>query len=141
MVCLVGVAVSSWLVVEMYIYYCRVFLCYCFIFFLMIRRPPRSTRTDTLFPYTTLFRSVLRLCNTSQFVLFRHAGFIPASNPQRALPLEARWTSEQVRGDGRGRATCLPSPPSSHPARTGSRNNRPCTKAAGCRCQIGRAHV
>src|SRR3546814_1155754 len=31
--------------------------CYCF-FFLMIRRPPRSTRTDTLFPYTTLFRSV-----------------------------------------------------------------------------------
>src|SRR3546814_18478371 len=26
--------------------------------FLMIRRPPRSTRTDTLFPYTTLFRSV-----------------------------------------------------------------------------------
>src|SRR3546814_15800690 len=27
-------------------------------FFLMIRRPPRSTRTDTLFPYTTLFRSV-----------------------------------------------------------------------------------
>src|SRR3546814_13893610 len=29
-------------------------------FFLMIRRPPRSTRTDTLFPYTTLFRSQCR---------------------------------------------------------------------------------
>src|SRR3546814_16190856 len=29
------------------------------VFFLMIRRPPRSTRTDTLFPYTTLFRSPL----------------------------------------------------------------------------------
>src|SRR3546814_9860369 len=28
-----------------------------FFVFLMIRRPPRSTRTDTLFPYTTLFRS------------------------------------------------------------------------------------
>src|SRR3546814_3197467 len=28
-----------------------------FLFFLMIRRPPISTRTDTLFPYTTLFRS------------------------------------------------------------------------------------
>src|SRR3546814_13077837 len=28
-----------------------------FIFFVMIRRPPRSTRPDTLFPYTTLFRS------------------------------------------------------------------------------------
>src|SRR3546814_13284159 len=31
---------------------------YVFFFFLMIRRPPRSTRTDTLFPYTTLFRSI-----------------------------------------------------------------------------------
>src|SRR3546814_9806813 len=30
------------------------------MFFLMIRRPPRSTRTDTLFPYTTLFRSHAR---------------------------------------------------------------------------------
>src|SRR3546814_8125222 len=31
---------------------------FCFsVFFLMRRRPPRSTRTDTLFPYTTLFRS------------------------------------------------------------------------------------
>src|SRR3546814_1212742 len=29
----------------------------CGLFFLMIRRPPRSTRTDTLFPYTTLVRS------------------------------------------------------------------------------------
>src|SRR3546814_18043699 len=29
-----------------------------FFFFLMILRPPRSTRTDTLFPYTTLFRSL-----------------------------------------------------------------------------------
>src|SRR3546814_3997461 len=28
----------------------------------MIRRPPRSTRTDTLFPYTTLFRSCLEAC-------------------------------------------------------------------------------
>src|SRR3546814_3809290 len=35
----------------------RVLFYVCF-FFLMIRRPPRSTRTDTLFPYTTLFRSV-----------------------------------------------------------------------------------
>src|SRR3546814_9615949 len=29
----------------------------CTFFFFMLRRPPRSTRTDTLFPYTTLFRS------------------------------------------------------------------------------------
>src|SRR3546814_9965409 len=33
------------------------FLLNVMFFFLMIRRPPRSTRTDTLFPYTTLFRS------------------------------------------------------------------------------------
>src|SRR3546814_16360002 len=32
----------------------------CSFFFLMIRPPPRSTRTDTLFPYTTLFRSLCR---------------------------------------------------------------------------------
>src|SRR3546814_6863426 len=32
-------------------------MCIC-LFFFMIRRPPRSTRTDTLFPYTTLFRSL-----------------------------------------------------------------------------------
>src|SRR3546814_9739294 len=33
-------------------------LLYFIVFLLMIRRPPRSTRTDTLFPYTTLFRSL-----------------------------------------------------------------------------------
>src|SRR3546814_20977974 len=32
-------------------------ICCHIFFFLIIRRPPRSTRTDTLFPYTTLFRS------------------------------------------------------------------------------------
>src|SRR3546814_3278854 len=41
-------------------------ICFFLFFFLMIRRPPRSTRTDTLFPYTTLFRSqgveIIRPC-------------------------------------------------------------------------------
>src|SRR3546814_8754107 len=32
----------------------------------MFRRPPRSTRTDTLFPYTTLFRSHVRACHGVQ---------------------------------------------------------------------------
>src|SRR3546814_19809319 len=36
---------------------CLLVMCSIIVFFLMIRRPPRSTRTDTLFPYTTLFRS------------------------------------------------------------------------------------
>src|SRR3546814_3344657 len=39
------------------LFHLRVFL----FFFLMIRRPPRSTRTDTLFPYTTLFRSTMNV--------------------------------------------------------------------------------
>src|SRR3546814_10534962 len=55
-----------------------------FFFFLMIRRPPRSTRTDTLFPYTTLFRSAglaahRRLARfdarIAEDALFRFAGF------------------------------------------------------------------
>src|SRR3546814_16345148 len=37
----------------------------------MIRRPPRSTRTDTLFPYTTLFRSAAR----SDIIFLKKAGF------------------------------------------------------------------
>src|SRR3546814_6688790 len=41
-----------------------------FFFFLMIRRPPRSTRTDTLFPYTTLFRSI----SNSRLLRFDEAG-------------------------------------------------------------------
>src|SRR3546814_12429481 len=48
------------LVYDPLIYYLFVF------FFLMIRRPPRSTRTDTLFPYTTLFRSGERVAFASQ---------------------------------------------------------------------------
>src|SRR3546814_20347807 len=40
-------------------------LFYYFVFFLMIRRPPRSTRTDTLFPYTTLFRSAPAPCEAA----------------------------------------------------------------------------
>src|SRR3546814_17702549 len=37
------------------LFFLFIYLCF---FFLMIRRPPRSTRTDTLFPYPTLFRSI-----------------------------------------------------------------------------------
>src|SRR3546814_20019047 len=51
---------------------CSFFLC------LMIRRPPRSTRTDTLFPYTTLFRSAPA----------RHRSARPA---RPRPPSERRW--------------------------------------------------
>src|SRR3546814_15558421 len=46
-------------------------------FFLMIRRPPRSTRTDTLFPYTTLFRS------ETQKLEYERAGRQPKHKPDR----------------------------------------------------------
>src|SRR3546814_18915845 len=46
------------MVLSFHSYFLAINVC-SFFFFLMIRRPPRSTRTDTLFPYTTLFRSPL----------------------------------------------------------------------------------
>src|SRR3546814_20600426 len=49
-----------------------VFIVVVFFFFLRIRRPTRSTRTDTLFPYTTLFRS-----------RFGHEQFPPALDRDR----------------------------------------------------------
>src|SRR3546814_20437901 len=65
-------------------------VCLCIIihvvslfFFLMIRRPPRSTRTDTLFPYTTLFRS-----HDGQAQRHRPQAWLPTSLP--ASPLTRR---------------------------------------------------
>src|SRR3546814_1884217 len=45
-------------------------------FFLIIRRPPRSTRTDTLFPYPTLFRSARGdgACRPAEYGVLRHSG-------------------------------------------------------------------
>src|SRR3546814_15189272 len=42
----------------------------------MIRRPPRSTRTDTLCPYTTLFRSVIALLRRDQFAIAARAAIL-----------------------------------------------------------------
>src|SRR3546814_12093603 len=67
---------------------------YFFVFFfLMIRRPPRSTRTDTLFPYTTLFRSegVPRLAHVphpATVMAFEDGTGIPLSQAIRAEPLD-----------------------------------------------------
>src|SRR3546814_13732330 len=61
-----------------------------FYFFLMIRRPPRSTRTDTLFPYTTLFRS-RDADDAATHALLRARGLLPSG------PL-GRRTLETVRG-------------------------------------------
>src|SRR3546814_17804685 len=57
---------------------CCVMLCFLFVFFfLMIRRPPRSTRTDTLFPYTTLCRSPSAPLNDMKLL----AGWTPPRLP------------------------------------------------------------
>src|SRR3546814_11944578 len=68
----------------------RMYVVYCF-FFLMIRRPPRSTRTDTLFPYTTLFRSGgrLRVVLPQLFDVPRQAGPVPRR------PVRAAGTARQ----------------------------------------------
>src|SRR3546814_4957996 len=66
-------------------------------FFLMIRRPPRSTRTDTLFPYTTLFRSYLQVMDWDklQYFLFvaRHGTLARAG---AALHVDATTVSRRV---------------------------------------------
>src|SRR3546814_2929209 len=64
-----------------------------YVFFLMIRRPPRSTRTDTLFPYTTLFRS--------HGPALRRAWVIPISASFRRLPESHCGGSGAAAPDGR----------------------------------------
>src|SRR3546814_20518434 len=63
----------------------------------MIRRPPRSTRTDTLFPYTTRFRSPDRACATKD-VRDKAAGHrLLGRRGRRARIVTAR---ESIRGSG-----------------------------------------
>src|SRR3546814_14602905 len=59
-------------------YYCKV---HDKFFLLMIRLPPRSTRTDTLFPYTTLFRSTRPLLVEIQALVSAS----PQATPRRAV--------------------------------------------------------
>src|SRR3546814_4835233 len=54
-------------------------MCFVCVYFLMIRQPPSSTRTDTLFPYTTLFRSDDRQPMRADARPFAHRG-----GPERA---------------------------------------------------------
>src|SRR3546814_11527939 len=69
-------------------------LCYLLylFFFLMIRRPPRSTRTDTLFPYTTLFRSPARTPCASRLPSSRTSA--ASAGPGRSRRRSEEHTSE-----------------------------------------------
>src|SRR3546814_20359641 len=101
------------------------------VFFLMIRRPPRSTRTDTLFPYTPLFRALAgdehrraqrrgaRIDGKRTFRAQRHA-----ERADRSLRAVADAAEEDVAGIGIA----------GHAARVRAGGD------AG-RVEIGRAHV
>src|SRR3546814_14869195 len=67
---------------------------YVIFFILMIRQPPRSTRTDTLFPYTTLFRST-RLGSAHLDKI------VPDSDPQQGIDYLQRAAAQ---GDDTARA-------------------------------------
>src|SRR3546814_14928215 len=88
-------------------------LCFClsytllvrqFLFFLMIRRPPRSTRTDTLFPYTTLFRSIsdawridrLRAQIALQVLGCPGSYYAPGTGATRPGSSMRRWGSSKI---------------------------------------------
>src|SRR3546814_771452 len=95
-------------------------------FFLMIRRPPRSTRTDTRFPYTTLFRSQ-RLLHSAEPVQLLLPPGLPArlrrrllQPPPVRLPRRQRQLRHPRRNPDRGgrvpaaeltRATAVRQPP------------------------------
>src|SRR3546814_13644362 len=63
------------------------------VFFLMIRRPPRSTRTDTLCPYTTLFRS-------DELVPKAGYGALADVEPAREIRLRCAAIGQRAQGFG-----------------------------------------
>src|SRR3546814_1421866 len=107
----------------------------------MIRRPPRSTRTDTLFPYTTLFLSVHPHTKGARCFAGGHRHGIPSAQGassrlarrqgvRKPLVTEARHT-DQGNGGGRDSWSNDLLAPSPDGGQTGRAH----------RCKIGRAHV
>src|SRR3546814_6403396 len=141
-------------------FYYRVCLIECcvhclrwFFFFLMIRRPPRSTRTDTLFPYTTLFRSQDQAGPCEQDAALAGGDFIVILADQaRTLRDEknaTRGAVVDILGNLRGD---LPGEVRADARDEGGRNHAAGLNDVGrcsledpgralCRAQIGRAHV
>src|SRR3546814_14612886 len=77
---------------------------FCVLFFLRMRRPQKSTRTDTLFPYTTLFRSPPPIDNRPPRPEFGY-GADPHSFP-RSTPEARAQKSEFLKPEGRIVDTC-----------------------------------
>src|SRR3546814_16847889 len=92
------------------------------VFFCIIRRPPRSTRTDTLFPYTTLFRSIRQLPQSRTAQLDLCGGHLHVGH----------WRGQRLllRTGGGGEKQC-----------TGTGGKRKGMENGKHAKQIGRAHV
>src|SRR3546814_13665635 len=108
-------------------------------FFLMIRRPPRSTRTDTLFPYTTLFRSIMKITSSTSSTSTSGVMLICAcscridwsSNPMSHLPFRPRWPPRYARSREGG--THKKTPP-----RRAAFKGKPGRRAAGAPAPVER---
>src|SRR3546814_10318962 len=87
------------------------------VFFLMVRGPPRVTRTDTLFPYTTLFRSACDPCDPAHGTEepYDEAGLLPRPimipHPSECLPRRKRKSKWLPRQDRRNASPWRPSQP------------------------------
>src|SRR3546814_10269895 len=77
---------------------------YVCLFLLITRRPPRSTRTDTLFPYTTLFRSPLAIGVVESV----GGGAMPVGDSSVGLRAHDRWWASAVPRSGCGRGRSRP---------------------------------
>src|SRR3546814_17041359 len=98
----------------------------------MIRRPPRSTRTDTLFPYTTLFRSPRCLATDARSVsVFRAAAHVP--DALLASAERAGTGADATPGHCPLRADCDDAGRGAGPScATAARAHRPCHGRCSC---------
>src|SRR3546814_17388211 len=105
----------------------------------MIRRPPKSTRTATLFPYTTLFRS--NYVGRNRIQERCESGRLPCKNRtlSRSIPRSRPWIVRLRRDDGQHRR---PYPPKTD-VKLNMNDNEPKNQrvAKTVLTQIGRAHV
>src|SRR3546814_14440943 len=79
-------------------------------FFLLCRRPPRSTRTDTLFPYTTLFRSTGRDARPGWLVPASRQGRLRARRQSGAGPLRRTAVPDRFAGRARQGGSMIKNP-------------------------------
>src|SRR3546814_14235763 len=113
----------------------------------MIRRPPRSTRTDTLFPYTTLFRSLAPAHRgANHVIIYTFLAFAQGRRPQRptgpswprfylSIHLYASRATTTAHFAYTGRRRCHPAPGHAHYSSIAPQGRRP----RRCRLQRGYA--